>query len=348
MMDIVLLIVGVIFAVLGAALVWNQLQALIYFSPVDGKVVALEKRITPATDTKKQGGPMYYPVIEYIGSGNKKEFRGNTGSSRPTYEIGETVTVLYSRKKDEARLKSMVPILLGLFFVLTGVGLCYLFIQIFTFSYFSMAIYAIGGIFIVNSGRKALKKRDINSIDELKESFRNTQMKTRKGTEIEQPFRIYDPAELDRDIAKQSKGLKYAGPVFTALGILAITFAVYLGMERANFLETALKTDGKVIELIESRSDDSYVYYPRVEFSLTGTDRVISFRHESGSNPPSYKVGEKVQVLYDPENPHDAIIDGGLMNWLATGLVAGFGILFTFAGITSVKQWMKHKRVYKS
>ncbi len=344
-MDIVLLIVGVIFTLVGSALIWKQLQALIYFSPVEGKVVAIEKRTTPARGSKKQGGPMYYPVIEYIGSGNIKTLTGSTGSSRPMHEIGESVTVLYSRKKDEARLKSMVPLVMGLFFGLTGLGLCYLFIQIFTFSYFSMAVYAVVGILIMNGGRKALKKRDINSLDELKESFRNTEMKTRKGVGPEEPVRIYDPAELTENISKQSKGLKYVGPVFTVVGLLAIALAIYLGLERADFLETALTADGEVIKLNERRSDDSYVYYPVVEFKLPGSYDVLSFEHDAGSNPPSYRVGEQVQVLYDPRNPQNAIIDAGLFNWFAPGIASIMGLIFASVGISSIKQWRKFKKL---
>lgn len=344
-MDIVLLIVGVIFALVGGVLIWKQLQALIYFSPVEGKVVAIEKRTTPAKGSKKQGGPMYYPVIEYIGSGNIKTLTGSIGSSRPMHEIGERVTVLYSRKKDEARLKSMVTLVMGLFFGLAGLGLCYLFIQVFTFSYFSMAAYAVGGILLVNSGRKALKKRDINSLDELKESFRNTEMKTSKGAGPEETVRIYDPAELTEDIREQSKGLKYVGPVFTVVGLLAIALGVYLGMERADFLETALNADGTVIKLHERRSDDSYVYYPVVEFKLPGSDDVLSFEHDSGSNPPSYRVGEQVQVLYNPRNPRNAIIDAGLFNWFGPGIASVLGLIFVAVGISSIKQWIKHKKL---
>lgn len=344
-MDIVLLIVGVIFAIVGGALIWKQLQALIYFSPVEGKVIAIERRTTPAKGSKKQGGPMYYPVIEYIGSGNIKTLTGSMGSSRPMHEIGESVTVLYSKVKNEARLKSMATMIMGLIFFLAGIGLCYLFIQIFTFSYFSMAAYAAGGIFIVYKGRQALKKRDINSLDELKESFRNTEMKTRKGIEPEEPVRIYDPAELTEDISRQSKGLKYAGPVFTVVGLLVMALGVYLGMERADFLETALTADGEVIKLIERRSDDSYVYYPVVEFKLPGSSDVLSFEHDAGSNPPSYSVGEQVQVLYEPGNPRNAIIDAGLFNWFAPGLASILGLIFASVGISSIRQWMKQKKL---
>ncbi|HKL17925.1 MAG TPA: DUF3592 domain-containing protein [Halalkalibaculum sp.] len=343
-MDIILLLVGVIFALAGGALIWSQLYALLFFDRTDGKVIALERRTTPAGNSKKEGGPMYYPVIEYIGKGNKLTFTGNTGSGWPAYEIGEEVKVLYSYEKKEARLKSMVPILVGFVFALVGLALSYYFIITYTFSVFSTVIYVVAGYLIIRQVRKAMKKRDINSIDELKESFRNTEMKTKRGTDPEQSIRIHSSEELNREIYRKSKGLKFAGPVFTLVGLATIGLSIYLGMERAEFLETAAAASGKVTELIESRSDDSYVYYPMVEFTVPGSDRAVIFRHDSGSNPPSYSVGEVVSVLYDPQNPANAIIDGGLFNWMGTGITSFLGIVFTAAGISIFSHRRKQKK----
>lgn len=344
-MNIALLVVGLVFALVGAALIWHQLQALFYFKPVEGKVIAIEKRTTPASGSKKQGGPMYYPVVEYIGSGNIKTLRGSTGSGWPTHDIGDKVTVLYSKSRNEARLKSMVPIVVGLIFGGVGIVLCYFFVTTFTFSYFSLALYGAMGAAIVIQGRRALKKRDISSFDELKEAFRNTEMKTRKGTGIEESNRIYDRNELAAHMRQDSGALKIVGPVFTVVGILVLGLGVYLGMKRADFLERALPADGEVIRLDERRSDDSYVYYPIVEFKVPGSYDVLTFSHDSGSNPPSYAVGEQVVVLYDPQNPKNAIIDAGLFNWMGTGLATLLGVIFTGAGISVIFHWHKYKKL---
>ena len=344
-MDIILLLVGVLFTFAGGALIWTQLKALLFFNKTDGKVIALEKRTTPAGNSKKEGGPMYYPVIEYIGKGNILTFTAKTGSGWPAYEIGEKVKVLYSFDKKEARLKSMVPVIAGLIFTLVGLALIYFFFVTFTFSVFSAIIYIVVGGLIISRVKKALKKRDIHSFDELKESLRNTEMKTKRGTEPEQNLRIHDQNELNREVYNKSKELKYAGPVFTLVGLATIGLAVYLGLERAEFLETAVAASGKVTELIETRSDDSYVYYPMVEFTVPGSDRVVTFRHDSGSNPPAYRVGEVVSVLYDPQNPAEAIIDGGLLNWMATALTSLLGFVFTAAGITTFNHRRKQKKL---
>jgi len=340
--EIGLLFGAIIFLLVGLLLFWRQLEALLYFKKVKGKVVALEKRSTPARDSKKEGGPMYYPVIEYIAWGNQKTFTGSMGTSWPTHQIGDEIDVLYSRKKDEARLKSMVPLVMGVVFAGVGVLLFIWFIHTFSFSFFSIGITAVVGIYLIVQIRKGLKKRDISSIDELKESFRNTDMKTRKGTAPEQKLLIESNEELKQDITRSSKNLKYVGPIFTLIGVGVLALGVYLGMERADFLQTALPADGEVIQLNERRSDDSYVYYPVVSFILPGTERTLTFEHDSGSNPPSYSVGEQVSVLYDPDNPQQAIIDAGLLNYMGAGIASLLGSIFALVGISSIRHYRKH------
>lgn len=342
-MEIGLLFGSIIFLLVGFVLFWRQLEALLYFKKVRGKVVALEKRGTPARGSKKEGGPMYYPVIEYIAWGNQKTFTGSMGTSSPMYQIGDEVDVLYSRKKDEARLKSYIPLVMGLIFSGAGALMFFWFISIFTFSLFSIGIAAVVGIYLIVHMRRALKKRDISSLDELKESFRNTDMKTRRGTDPEQKELITTKDELQQDLSRNSKKLKYVGPIFTVVGAGVLALGIYLGMERADFLETALEASGEVIRLKEKRSDDSYVYYPVVRYKLPGTDRQLIFEHDSGSNPPSYQVGENVRVLYDPQDPNQAIIDAGIFNWMGPGIATLLGGIFALVGISSTRYYFKNR-----
>jgi len=71
---------------------------------------------------------MYYPVIEYVAYGNKKEFQSKSGASWPMHDIGEAVEVYYSKKYDDIRLKSVVQGVFGLVFFLIGVVICYFFL----------------------------------------------------------------------------------------------------------------------------------------------------------------------------------------------------------------------------
>jgi len=337
-MEIIFLLVGLLFAFIGIYLIWDHLRFLSTGRVVEGRVIALEKRTTPAGKSRKQGGPIYYPVIEYRARGQSMEFTSGYGRSTPSYEIGKKLPVIYSKKMNQARIKQKAPFVFGSIFAAVGIGLCVIFFYIFNFNLWSAGLSLLVLTGALNSVRKKLAQHDISTIDEFKEALRNTDMKTGKGTKPERAERITSNNELHLDELKRTKSLKYAGPALLFIGAAAIAGAIYLGIERADFLETAVSAEGKVVDFNRKRSDNNYVYYPIVEFTYPGSsDAVtITFEHQSGSNPPSYFKGEQVRVLYNPDNPQNAIIDAGIMNWLGPGLAAIFGIIFFSSGVSSM------------
>src|SRR5205085_5322114 len=91
---------------------------------------------------------------------------------------------------------------------------------------------------------------------------------------------------------------------------------------------------GQVISLkSEYRSSDrvgSYSYYPIVRYT-TDNHVSVEFKDSIGGNPPSYRVGDRVTVLYLADNPRkQAIIDRGMFwNWaIPVLLLLGAGLLF--------------------
>lgn len=82
-------------------------------------------------------------------------------------------------------------------------------------------------------------------------------------------------------------------------------------------------------------------------FKLTADGREYSIRSSVSSNPPAYRVGEQVEMLYPAENPREAVTNsfGGLYVWptvlygmavmesvLVLGLFIGAGYLRRRAG----------------
>jgi len=110
------------------------------------------------------------------------------------------------------------------------------------------------------------------------------------------------------------------------VGILAILFAalgVQQSLKQAHLEAAGLRTDGQVVRLQrESSSDGNGSYYPIVEFRTRENVRV-DFKDRVGTNPPSYRPGDKVTVLYLAESPQsDSIIDrGAVWNWIAPGIL---------------------------
>lgn len=108
-----------------------------------------------------------------------------------------------------------------------------------------------------------------------------------------------------------------------------MSIAYYLYNQEVNFLKISLPAQGVVIGLaehVDSESNDS-AYSPVVEFT-TKKGETSQFESNIQSNPPSYRKGDQVPVLYDPSNPSRAHIDSPWDSWLTCGIIGGIGGIF--------------------
>ncbi|KJY41556.1 hypothetical protein VR41_12085 [Streptomyces sp. NRRL B-1568] len=126
-----------------------------------------------------------------------------------------------------------------------------------------------------------------------------------------------------------------------AVGALCLVAGLIFTGISVSFLTDAKRAPGTVVALDwredpdggsrTGHADDAPAAYPVIEFtSADGTPR--RFRDSAGSNPPSYKVGEQVEVLYRPNSPEDARIKGFLSLWLLPLIFGGIGLVFTGIG----------------
>ncbi|MCC3773838.1 DUF3592 domain-containing protein [Streptomyces sp. UNOB3_S3] len=136
-----------------------------------------------------------------------------------------------------------------------------------------------------------------------------------------------------------------------ATGALCLVIGLIFAGVSVSFLTDAKRARGTVVALDwredhgggsrKVRSDDEPVAYPVIEFTpADGTPR--KFRDSAGSNPPSYEVGEQVEVLYRPGSPEDARIKGFLSLWLMPLIFGGIGLVFT--GIATVMALVTRRR----
>jgi hypothetical protein len=122
------------------------------------------------------------------------------------------------------------------------------------------------------------------------------------------------------------------GWLFLLLGLGLLAGAGYAASRTAAFLRIAASADGTVVDLVESVSTDSdgrrsRTYRPVVEFA-PASGAVRTFTSSSGSSPPAYDVGERVTVLYDPQNTHDARLKGTFSLWGVAIILGGIGLVF--------------------
>jgi len=120
-----------------------------------------------------------------------------------------------------------------------------------------------------------------------------------------------------------------------------ITFNSYQRSQK--FLAKAATTSGTVVRLhfspFHSVRSSGGGFYPIVRFIADGEE--IEARDRIGANPPDYRQGETVEVLYEKGNPKHWCINSWFDLWFLTTL---FGFFFavsttmtTFATISKFK-----------
>ncbi|MBZ5486802.1 DUF3592 domain-containing protein [Halomonas aquamarina] len=129
--------------------------------------------------------------------------------------------------------------------------------------------------------------------------------------------------------------IKLLKGVFLLLGAVFLVLACFLYQQSRAFYDQAVSAEGTVIELVERRSEDSITYRPVVEF-VTGDGTQVEFTSRVGSNPPGYAIGERVEVLFDPDNPNNARLDGFFESMGAWLIFGAIGALFFLSGVGSL------------
>lgn len=128
------------------------------------------------------------------------------------------------------------------------------------------------------------------------------------------------------------------------LRVLPLVFLIGLGLFGGGVYFAALQTDlamhgartnGVVIDLVRGTTSTTPgrgdpAWFPVVAFE-TADRQSVRFRHRTGANPPDYRKGERVSVVYIPGSPENALIDEPVMNWVLPVLLllvgAGLAVL---------------------
>ena len=88
--------------------------------------------------------------------------------------------------------------------------------------------------------------------------------------------------------------------VVAAILLAAIPVLIYIWYRNKRFLAASLPASGVVIGLRRGRGKHGAVYAPIVRFTAAG-GHPVEFTDSVGSNPPGFKVGDRVEVLYHRE-----------------------------------------------
>lgn len=105
----------------------------------------------------------------------------------------------------------------------------------------------------------------------------------------------------------------YSGMLLISL--VLIYFAIKQYNNTKELVSTGIKTTAEVIDLIQISGDDGYTYKPVFEFT-DRTNTKITFKSKISSSPPSYKIGDNVNIIYSKDNDERKIVSfWGLYRW---------------------------------
>ncbi len=123
------------------------------------------------------------------------------------------------------------------------------------------------------------------------------------------------------------------GIVFSLVGGLLAAIGVFILIRTRIFIGKAQEVKGTVIQMVYSRSSKGGGSYSPVYEFRTIDGQTIVVADSMSSNPPMFKEGQVIDVLYDPENPQKARIKKWLSLYFAPLLLGGMGLIFGGVGV---------------
>ena len=124
---------------------------------------------------------------------------------------------------------------------------------------------------------------------------------------------------------------------FTVLlvGIVFLVIGIFLSVKSASMAQNCtVEAKATVIEIKEEFSADSdgsgYMYYPIIEYKAGDKDVKVKL---GGASSPAYDVGQKIDILYNPNDTTEIIVKGEIgLNVIAIILIV-LGVLISGYGV---------------
>lgn len=122
-----------------------------------------------------------------------------------------------------------------------------------------------------------------------------------------------------------------AGILFFFIGIALTIYSIFSFFRQKRIISQSENAFGTVTNLIQKPRRKGCIYCPQIRYQ-TKSGSVVDFQSDFGSQPASHKIGQQVQVLYNPFNPSQAQIKSFFSLWLVTLISLLMGLTFTGLG----------------
>ena len=119
------------------------------------------------------------------------------------------------------------------------------------------------------------------------------------------------------------------------VGIIFLAAGIFLYYKNDYLVKNCTaKASATVVEMKEDFSDDSYIYYPIIEYKVNEDNiRVVM---DKGSNPPAYSINEKISILYNPNKTDEFIVEGDSSSNIFSIIMMILGVAVTGYGIVMI------------
>ncbi len=122
------------------------------------------------------------------------------------------------------------------------------------------------------------------------------------------------------------------GLIFLVVGAGLVVGCFIAAGRTRRFLSSAQEAQAEVVGLQKRQGTEREIsYYPVLRFRTQSgaTKEVVS---SVGSNPPRYKEGDSLAILYDPQQPEAVRIHSFANVWIMPLVLGGTGALMLLVG----------------
>ncbi len=325
---------------LGGLLLGNALHTRLHAYRTSGTIIGVVAN-----------GGTYFPAYRYtLPDGQTHLAKSSIGSgSTRGRETGRIVPLLISaHNPNEAQpANNYVFDALGLILFALGIGLAYIAFTAYPITKMTW-VMAVGlSIYLVERGYRTLIPRGQRlSITEWRKQHQ-LDPSAIDPADVKPIESLVSGAAVAQAQQKQAQNARLAIPLLVFFAAILVAVGTYQSVRISHLELAGLRAQGEVVRLKEESSSGNgghYSYYPIVRVRLS-KNSYFEFKDSVGSNPPSYRRGDTVSVLYLAEDPQrSAMIDRGTYwNW-AIPLV-----IFLFAAIVIAilvsMQWPRRSSV---
>ena len=124
----------------------------------------------------------------------------------------------------------------------------------------------------------------------------------------------------------------FMGLCFGLLAFGLLGGAVFAYFKQRRTLESRVGTTGTVVELTTTAGRRGTLYCPVVEFTPSSGE-TVRFTSDFGTRPASHKIGQSVNVRYNPADPRKAEIDFTTSLWPVPLVLAFLGVIACCLGV---------------